>query len=426
MKDLTCFTIVSQSLQTPTSRALFSASVTPDIKDWYIRKDGTSEIFLQVIIDRQVVRQFLKLYWPPDRFDKTGLCKKRFPNDPLASDYNLIIRQEVSRINDILTFYRLAGKRLTRELFVKEYNTYYNRQDFVAFYEAKLEDRYRTGIITKITHKNQKYTLNLLRAFRPMILFNEMTANLPEEFDAWLRKKHKLTDANSRFGRHKDVRTYINLAIKEGSAGFNPYKGYKIPKTKGKWSALTMEELTKLRDYHSSLEPTEPHARILRRFLFSCYTGLRISDLMQVDLDWLIGDTLVFMPHKTAKHGKQLKLPLNKYALEIFHQEAATVQGSALFRHPEEQVSNRILKTIQNKLEIPTRLHHHVGRETFATLFLELGGQIEMLKEYMGHSEISTTMKYVHITEARKRREMERMNELFNKANLASPTLNRQ
>lgn len=412
-QDLTCFTIVSQSLKVQYSTPLFSASVKPDIKDWYVKKDGTAEIFLQVIINRTMTRQFLKLYWPPDKFSKVdGLCKKRFPNDTLANDFNLIIRQQIGKVNDIFTFYRLSGRLLTREIFEREFNSYYNRQDFVEYFRAKLEERYQQGIISKITYRTQKSSFKLFQEFKPALAFNDITANLPDEYDGWIRKKKKLLDPNSRFGRHKDIRTYINLAIKDGIATLNPYRAWKLPKSKGKWGALTLDELNKLREYSQSLDSAHPHARVLRRFLFACYTGLRISDLKMVETDWLIGDTLVFTPHKTAKSGKLLKLPMNKFALEIFHEEVEAV-GDKLFRSPAEQVSNRMLKTIQTLLSIDTKLHHHVGRETFATLFLELGGQIEMLKEYLGHSDISTTMRYVHITEARKRKEMTLMNNLF-------------
>ena len=38
-----------------------------------------------------------------------------------------------------------------------------------------------------------------------------------------------------------------------------------------------------------------------------------------------------------------------------------------------------------------------MGRHTFATMFLEKGGDVQVLQKLLGHSEITTTMIYVHI-----------------------------
>lgn len=51
------------------------------------------------------------------------------------------------------------------------------------------------------------------------------------------------------------------------------------------------------------------------------------------------------------------------------------------------------------QLGIETRLHHHVGRETFATEFIRHGGTVQVLQKLLGHSKSTTTMKYVHVDE---------------------------
>ncbi|MGI4733723.1 MAG: tyrosine-type recombinase/integrase [Janthinobacterium lividum] len=56
--------------------------------------------------------------------------------------------------------------------------------------------------------------------------------------------------------------------------------------------------------------------------------------------------------------------------------------------------------TIPNNAEqlgSKSRLHNHGGRESFATLYLENGGSLEVLQEYLCHSFTETTMKYVHV-----------------------------
>ncbi len=55
----------------------------------------------------------------------------------------------------------------------------------------------------------------------------------------------------------------------------------------------------------------------------------------------------------------------------------------------------------------------HTARHTFGTIFIELGGDVVTLKEYMGHSDINTTMKYVHLSERRKKEKIQVFDKLM-------------
>jgi site-specific recombinase XerD len=83
--------------------------------------------------------------------------------------------------------------------------------------------------------------------------------------------------------------------------------------------------------------------------------------------------------------------------------------GSVFYNYTE-QYANRTLKKIAKKVKIKKNLHHHVGRETFGTLFTEAGGTVEELQWYFGHSKITTTMKYVHVNKDRLRKRISKLN----------------
>ncbi len=55
---------------------------------------------------------------------------------------------------------------------------------------------------------------------------------------------------------------------------------------------------------------------------------------------------------------------------------------------------------------ITTKLTNHVGRHSMATIFLELGGSVEVLQPIMGHTKITTTMRYAHVRDQRKAEQM--------------------
>ena len=55
----------------------------------------------------------------------------------------------------------------------------------------------------------------------------------------------------------------------------------------------------------------------------------------------------------------------------------------------------------------------HVGRHSFATTFLQLGGSVEVLKELLGHAKIGDTMIYVHVVDTRKKEQIDFFNNTF-------------
>jgi len=52
----------------------------------------------------------------------------------------------------------------------------------------------------------------------------------------------------------------------------------------------------------------------------------------------------------------------------------------------------------------------HVGRHTFGTMAIDRGVHVNVLQKIMGHSSITTTMIYVHLTD---RRPMEDISKAF-------------
>lgn len=94
-------------------------------------------------------------------------------------------------------------------------------------------------------------------------------------------------------------------------------------------------------------------------------------------------------------------LPLTRQAL-VYLADAREEEGQTGFCNYTDQYENRVLTAIGLQLGIETHLHHHVGRETFATNFINRGGQVAVLQKLLNHVNIRDTMKYVHIDDAMK------------------------
>jgi len=214
---------------------------------------------------------------------------------------------------------------------------------------------------------------------------------------------------NGVWGVFKSLRVYIRQAYEDGKLMDNPLLKHSIKQEDTRPLFLTLEELKLIEQYYDGkIEDNE--VRVLQPFLFSCATGLRISDLKRIDYKHIVDDCLNFKPHKTERFGKHLEIPLTKRAMRYI---ADGGKGLIFGDMMAEQPANRELKKVAAKVGISKLISHHTGRHTFAVTFLEAGGSVEVLQKLLGHSKIQTTMIYVHVTDERIKRQMMLMDNLI-------------
>lgn len=397
----------------------------------YMKKDGTCPLYIYVSIDGHYDRIPLKLSWPPSQFDKdAGSILARGKDDKDFSDYQLIIDSELAKVNEIMKDYRLSNRTLTIEMLIKEYNSYTSRKDFFSFYENDAKERYKRKKIEKNTRDGHIATLHKLKEFwkkelevktkkkksvpielqdAPPLPFNALTPKLLENFRAFLKNVYDNAPGTVEKGM-KDVRTYVKRALVEKNVFDDPFKVVKVTKPETFPNALTQEDLQVLMNIFQDKTTPENWQLVLRHFLFSCFTGLRISDARAVSHENIKSGWLVITQHKNRNtlYKKTIRVPLHSMAKTL-------VQTSLgrLFDTFSEQYTNRVLDKIGKAANLDFKPTTHTARHTFGTLFIELGGDVVTLKDYMGHSKIETTMKYVHISEKRKAEKINVFDKLF-------------
>lgn len=379
--------------------------------------DGSSALYLQIIINRKKKNISIKIDWPAKFFDeKEGVCLPRRKNDPDVNDYNMIISDFHSKANEIFKYHRLSNQLLTMERFLKSWKNDLSKDNLVKYMEQKAKVRLKDKEIEYSTYQAHLKVIVKLKEWKDEILFLDLDHNWAESFDASLKKSIKTrrgNTTNTRWNHHKTIKAYLKIARKKDHISFvDPYEFFTINPIQGAWRPIYEKDLSKLYHYYKETD-LNTHRWVLRRFLFSSFTGLRKSDLYRVEDRWLSGGIMRFIPYKNRKLGRILEIPLEGVALEMFNDALAEKGSGRLFDDLEEQSSNRILKEIATKLEIDANLHHHVGRHTFITLYLKNGGTLDMAQEYAGHADIKQTMKYNHIDEDRRRKEIKVMNDII-------------
>jgi integrase len=215
---------------------------------------------------------------------------------------------------------------------------------------------------------------------------------------SWYDSNKPLND-NTKHSYVKLFTTVLNAAITDDILTSNPLNHIK-PELKPKKKRtercfLTIDEVRQL----AKTDCFTPEVK--RAFLFSCFSGLRFSDV--AGLTWQkietgnSGDRYIkYIQKKTAKPEY---LPLNTEALKFLGEQGTANDTDRVFsRLPQNKYCNIVLKEWAGAAGITTKhVTFHVARHTAATMILSLGGAIETVSKILGHSEIRTTQIYAKI-----------------------------
>jgi site-specific recombinase XerD len=146
------------------------------------------------------------------------------------------------------------------------------------------------------------------------------------------------------------------------------------------------------------------------------YCGLRVSEISFLDLGDVDLQSLTIRIRQ-GKGGKDRDVPLNPWAGQFVSSWISArpdVETPAVFvsRHGD-RLSVRQIRDVVGALAraagISKNISPHKLRHTFATLLLDRGADLRVIQELLGHASISTTEIYTHLSQARKRRETDKL-----------------
>jgi integrase len=156
-------------------------------------------------------------------------------------------------------------------------------------------------------------------------------------------------------------------------------------------------------------------------FLFSCYTGLRFSDVEILCTKHLQESPKGYFIEldKMIKTGKPISLPL----FMLFEGKGETIlkkyldkldlvipkESAPIFGYINNQVTNRQLKIIAHDAKINKNLTYHIARHTFGTNLAELTSDPYLILDLMGHAQMSTSMIYIHNSKERMLRKLDKV-----------------
>lgn len=338
-------------------------------------------------------------------FDKAREIIKS--SHPDHGAFNEIISNARSRAWRILAEANTKDYRLDRESFRSQFTLTVSDYDFVTFWEKEIESR--KPLLERGTYNQHVSALRKFKRFRKSMPFDKIDSLLPEDYERFLRKEGN--NINTIACAHKNVKTYIKLAIKRGINIINPYNDYKVKKGSGRIIHLTLLEQKMLLEKYATGQLPETLRISVLVFLCQSFTSLRISDIKAIVPSWVQNGELRFTPYKNRRSQKLVSFGLSKIGLDLLQQLFDYKRNGTI---KSEQKINQDIKMAAALCGISKRITTHTARHTFATTFLTIGGQVDVLQQIMGHSSISTTIRYVHIIDERKTQQMGNFDTEFN------------
>lgn len=354
------------------------------LKKEQVKADGTSSVYIQISLNRIVKKISIGFSVLEKDFDlKNQRIKSSNKN---FKDLNLLIEKKLADINTIEVNYRLAGRVITLDALVSELNNPTARIDFIKFWEQEM-DRQKE-ILKTGTYRQQMTVLNKVKGFKSPLFFYEIDENYINDLKAYCKKKLKNND-NTIATTIKSFKKYLHIANKKGISSPIDFSEIKNKSFKGNRTYLLPDEIKTIDEYWNSKFVPAIYKNIVARFLFSCFTGLRFTDVQKLTAENFINDDVVFTAEKT---GKFQRIKMNETAKKYLYDDFFKINST-------NEYTNRELKKIAKLCGITKKLTFHVSRHTFATNFLICGGRIEHLQKILAHSKIEETMIYVGIVE---------------------------
>ena len=156
-----------------------------------------------------------------------------------------------------------------------------------------------------------------------------------------------------------------------------------------------------------ALDPIKVRDRAILELLYA--TGARVSEVVSLDIDDLVDQTMVRL---FGKGSKERIVPVGSYAQRAVEAYLVRVRpvlaklgkgtpavflnqrGSRLSRQSVWQ----IISDAADKAKLAAEVSPHTLRHSFATHLLEGGADVRVVQELLGHSSVATTQIYTLIT----------------------------
>ncbi|WP_291596415.1 site-specific integrase [Bacteroides sp.] len=377
-------------------------------------------VCLRITKDRRTTYKTL-LHIDPKYWDVKGQCVKK--QHPYAETLNATITKKKAEIEQETCLLTLVNDSISIATIRNKIN---DRTSFDLFEYANkyIEQLCKEG--KHATYKKNKSVIKKLHEYvkQDNLPIKSITEDFLKRYESYLMN----TVGNNRNTTTVNMKAIAKLVrdichhydLDEIS---NPFRKLKFKREQTERTFLEIEDIKKIQNLRLRLCNPLYDAREL--FLFECYTGIRISDILSLKWKNITDKEIIISMRKT---GKPLTIPIQNYVSLILNKRRMIVEANGgqinaekyvfnILKADVEKISaeealniissatamiNTRLKLIAKKVGIDKKLSTHVARHSFATLLVTKDVNLLTIRDLLGHSDVRVTQVYAQVISKKK------------------------
>lgn len=235
---------------------------------------------------------------------------------------------------------------------------------------------------------------------------SEINSNVIREF---VYQQTKLIKPSSQSRLISSLKNFFDYLIIEKIIFINPINSIQYPKIATKIpETLSTHEIDKLIDYLKKSKKNSLRNCTILEVLYSC--GLRVSELTNLNISDIFFDD--FLIKILGKGRKERFVPMSKIVKDMIKDYLNSERFNTITKKGFEDIlflNNRgekltrvmiytILNIAKKGTGIKKKVSPHILRHSFATHLIENGADISSIQHMLGHTNVSTTERYLHVS----------------------------
>ena len=211
------------------------------------------------------------------------------------------------------------------------------------------------------------------------------------------------------------LRTFYKYLLRRGDLTDNPMHTIRMVKTsKTLPSYIRESEMNQMLTLHEKPKNTFEEVRDQLALMLLYGTGMRLAELLQLT------QHQINLPSKTmrviGKRNKERIIPMPQLLVDLIkqYQSLNPYQNATLLLTDKGEPCypmfiQRLVKKYLGEVSTLEKLSPHVLRHSYATHLLNLGADLNAIKELLGHANLAATQVYTHNS-------MEKLKEIYKQA----------
>lgn len=257
--------------------------------------------------------------------------------------------------------------------------------------------------------KSKKYIDSIEFSFKQFISFSSNRLLIEIDIRTVDKFIHS-TFTRTQRGAHlyyRSLKAAFTKAVEWNYIPVNPFTKVKFPKLSKTFPVFISEDELLI------ILANTPHQHLKDIFTVAFYTGLRLSELINMQWNWIDflqsaggGQITVKCTNEfLTKSKKERIVPMSEKVRAVLFRRFNSnshYPGEVVFYNVKGKILyhdlvSKQFKKIVRKSNLSEKIHFHTLRHSFASLLVQRGVSLYVVKELLGHEDLATTQIYSHL-----------------------------